>query len=78
MKKHRNFLIFYSLWLATIFALLTIFDSPQEKILPAANQNMAVCTLTKSATSVSECAKCLNKLCCVSNTSFLDYSEEEL
>ena len=65
MKKHRNFLIFYSLWLTAIFALLTIFDAPQEKKLPTTNQSI-ICEATSGVTRSEESNKCQRKSCCKS------------
>ena len=65
MKKHRNFLIFYSLWLTAIFVLLTIFDAPQEKKLPTTNQS-TICEATSGVTRSEESNKCQRKTCCKS------------
>ena len=65
MNKHRNFLIFYSLWLTAIFALLTIFDAPQEKKLPTTNQT-TICEATSRVNRSEESNKCQRKSCCTS------------
>lgn len=65
MKKHRNFLIFYSLWLATIFAVLTIFDSPQDEKLQTTKQS-SICEANSRVTRYEESNKCRSKWCCES------------
>ena len=65
MKKHRNFLIFYSLWLVTIFALLTIFDAPQNEKLQTTEQS-TICDATSGVTRYEASNKCRSKWCCES------------
>ena len=58
MKKHRNFLIFYSLWLAGIFLLFMAFDTTQDKNLAPMNESDAICKLTTKPATYSERSKC--------------------
>jgi len=78
MKKHRFFLISYSLWLGVIILLLTIFNTPQVKNTIVTSQSISVCTTTTNATKLAECNKCQVKLCCASDASIFDNSEEDL
>ncbi len=51
MKKHRNFLVFYSLWLGGIITLLTVFDDTKNHALN--DHGNSICMTINS----SECAK---------------------
>ena len=58
MKKHRNFLIFYSLWLAGIFLIFMAFDTTQDKSKVPKNQSDAICKLTTNSATYSERNEC--------------------
>ena len=78
MEKHRKFLIFYSLYLGLIILVLTIFGNPQDKNIGVTKESNVVCLLSTSSTKYSKSTKGQVKLCCESNTSFMDYPEEDL
>ena len=58
MKKHRNFLIFYSLWIGGIFLLFMAFDTSQEKNMAPMNESDAICKLTTKFAKYSQQSKC--------------------
>jgi len=66
MRKHRNFLIFYSIWLVAIITMLIVFETPQEKIIPVSKQSNTVCELTTYSEKYVESTKCAEKWCCES------------
>ncbi len=51
MRKHRNFLIFYSIWLGGIIWILTVFDDTKKHALN--DQGNPICMTINS----SKCAK---------------------
>ncbi len=58
MKKHRNFLIFYSLWLVGILLLFMAFDTTQDKNKVPMHQSDAICKLTTNCATYSERSEC--------------------
>jgi len=66
MKKHRNFLIFYTFWLGTIILILTIFNTPQDSISVLKNDGAAVCASQTTRKTFTEPAKNNANRYCVS------------
>lgn len=64
MKKHRNFLIFYSLWLGAIVALLMVFDTPEEQAMTIEHKGHTVCELNTRAVQHTEPTKAVDKWYC--------------
>jgi len=58
MKKHRNFLIFYSLWLGGIFLIFMAFDITQDRNKAPMDQSDAICKLTTNSATYSEPSEC--------------------
>jgi len=64
MKKHRNFLIFYGLWLGAIIGVFLAFDGPTEEQLHTATKTKEVCAVLKRCDTEALFPKCDDKLCC--------------
>lgn len=58
MKKHRRFLIFYSLYLGGIFLLFMAFDTTQNNNIAPMNESDAICKLTTKSATYSERSEC--------------------
>ncbi|TMM57281.1 hypothetical protein FEE95_12405 [Maribacter algarum] len=64
MKKHRNFIVFYSLWLAGIFGIFVSFgdNRPEDEFLET---DTKVCTVAKdleqNSTKSFDKKKCQHK-----------------
>ena len=58
MKKHRNFLVFYSLWLGGIFLIFMVSDTAQDKNSAPMNESNAICKLTTDSKAYSERSEC--------------------
>lgn len=58
MKKHRRFLIFYSLYLGGIFLLFMAFDTTKDNNIAPMNESDAICKLTTKCAKNSARSKC--------------------
>ena len=65
MKKHRNFLLYYCLWLTMIFTMLTIFNTSEEKNFPITKRSI-ICEANSYSMKHKESNKCSNRWCCKS------------
>ena len=66
MKKHRNFLIFYSLWLGAIFGLLTVFDDAGQNEISKKSKSDIACAVPTKTTARADHAAGGHKVCATS------------
>ncbi len=58
MKKHRKFLIFYSLWLGAIFLMLIAFDTAQDTDKALMKDPKAICEQAQKTPTYSKRHEC--------------------